>query len=38
MKEEGLNSRELDERFENETATAKRFAYGVAKKIKDEQD
>jgi hypothetical protein len=38
MKEEGLNSRQLDERFENETAAAKRFAYGVAKEIKDEQE
>jgi len=38
MKEEGLNSRALDERFENETVAAKRFAYGVAKEIKDEQE
>ena len=38
MKEQGLKSRELDERFENQTAEAKRFAYGVAKEIKDEQD
>ncbi len=38
MKSEGLNSRQIDERFEKESDEAKRFAYGIAKEIKDEQD
>jgi hypothetical protein len=38
MKDGGLGSRDIDERFEKETAEAKRFAYGVAKEIKDEHD
>jgi hypothetical protein len=38
MKEDRMSSREIDERFEKETAEAKRFAYSVAKEIKDEQD
>ena len=35
MKDDGLSSRDIAERFEKETADAKRFAYGVAKEIKD---
>ena len=35
MKDEGLSSEDIAERFEKETADAKRFAYGVAKEIKD---
>lgn len=38
MKEEGRSSKDIDERFEKETAEAKRFAYGVAKEIKDEHN
>jgi hypothetical protein len=38
MESEGLNSRQMDERFEKESDEAKRFAYGIAKEIKDEQD
>jgi len=34
----GLNSRQIDERFEKESDEAKRFAYGIAKEIKDEQE
>lgn len=38
MKEEGLSASEITKRFDKETAEAKRFAYAVAKEIKDEQD
>lgn len=38
MKEEGLSASEITKRFDRETAEAKRFAYAVAKEIKDEQD
>lgn len=38
MKDEGLSSSELTKRFEKETAEGKRFAYGVAKEIKNEPD
>lgn len=36
MKDEGLRSKDIAERFEKETSDAKRFAYGVAKEIKDD--
>lgn len=38
MKEDGLGASEITKRFDRETAEAKRFAYAVAKEIKDEQD
>src|SRR6266536_4978290 len=38
LKDEGLSSRDIVERFEKETAEAKRFAYGVAKEIKDDHN
>jgi hypothetical protein len=38
MRDEGLSSSELTKRFEKETADGKRFAYGVAKAIKNDQD
>lgn len=38
MKEDGLSASEITKRFDRETAEAKRFAYAVAKEIKDEQD
>ncbi len=38
MRDEGLSSSELTKRFEKETAEGKRFAYGVAKEIKNEPD
>lgn len=38
MRDEGLSSSELTKRFERETAEGKRFAYGVAKEIKNDQD
>ena len=38
MKDEGLSSRDIAERFEKETAEAKRFAYGLAKEIKDDHN
>jgi len=38
MKDEGLSSSDLTKRFEKETAEGKRFAYGVAKEIKNEPD
>ncbi|MGH9930115.1 MAG: hypothetical protein ACREA9_12960 [Pyrinomonadaceae bacterium] len=38
MKGEGLSSSDLTKRFEKETAEGKRFAYGVAKEIKNDQD
>ena len=38
MRDEGLSSGELTKRFERETAEGKRFAYGVAKAIKNDQD
>jgi hypothetical protein len=38
MKEEGLSASEITKRFDRETGEAKRFAYAVAKEIKDEQD
>lgn len=38
MRDEGLSSSELTKRFERETADGKRFAYGVAKEIKNEPD
>jgi hypothetical protein len=38
MKDEGLSSSDLTKRFEKETAEGKRFAYGVAKEIKNDQD
>jgi hypothetical protein len=38
MKEDGLSASEITKRFDRETAEAKRFAYSVAKEIKDEQD
>src|SRR6266496_1544378 len=36
MMDEGLSSKDIAERFEKETTEAKRFAYGVAKEIKDD--
>jgi hypothetical protein len=36
LKDEGLSPTDINDRFEKETAEAKRFAYGVAKEIKDE--
>lgn len=38
MKDEGLSSSDLTKRFEKETAEGKRFAYSVAKEIKNDQD
>ena len=38
MKDEGLSPKDIAGRFEKETADAKRFAYGVAKEIKDDHN
>jgi MoxR-like ATPase len=38
MKEQGLSASDITKRFDKETVEGKRFAYAVAKEIKDEQD
>lgn len=37
LKEQGLNTKEISKRFDDETGDAKRFAYSAAKEIKSRQ-
>jgi hypothetical protein len=38
LKEQGLNAKEVAERFDDDTDEAKEFAYGAAREAKKEQD